>query len=196
MPLALFALFQPNVYGGMRHFLFLWPAVGILAGLGAAGLAAEASPENRITTAVALAVVLLLPVREMARLHPYELAYYNTLVGGVGGASQRYWTDYPMSSYKEAIAWVNERAAERPGETVRVVVAAGAPVTAWVADYAAANVEVVPLADLPPESRHAGVADYFLGTTRLDTDRTFPRAPIVHTIERAGAVFTVIRELP
>ncbi len=193
VPLALFALFTPNVYGGMRHFLFLWPAVGILAGFGAAGIRAEASPENRITTAVALAVTLLLPVREMVRLHPYQLAYYNALVGGTGGAADGYWTDYAMTSYKEAVEWINDEADGRP---TRVILAAGVPVMTWVADYADEGVELIPLATLPPDARQPGIADYFIGTTRLGTDRTFPRAPVVHTIGRDGAVFTVVRKLP
>ncbi len=193
VPLALFALFTPNVYGGMRHFLFLWPAVGILAGFAAAGIGAEASPENRITTSLALAVVLLLPVREMVRLHPYQIAYYNALVGGTSGAAEDYWTDYAMTSYKEAIEWVNEQADGRP---VRVILAAGVPVMTWAADYAAEGVELIPLAAVPREARVPGVADYFIGTTRLGTDGTFPRAPVVHTIGRDGAVFTVIRKLP
>jgi hypothetical protein len=196
VPLALFAIFTPNVYGGMRHFLFVWPAIAILAGHGAAAVWRAASPENRLTTAVALSVMTLLPVRETVRLHPYQIAYYNALVGGVGGASDKYWTDYPMSSYKEAIEWVNEQNTPASAEPLRVVLAAGEPVMLWARDYAAANVELIPLSNLPPELRREGVADYFIGTTRLGTDGSFPKAPIVHTIGRGGAVFTVIRKLP
>ena len=33
-PLTLFVVLRPNVYGGIRHFIFVFPAIAILAGLG------------------------------------------------------------------------------------------------------------------------------------------------------------------
>ena len=40
-----------------------------------------------------------------------------------------------------------------------------------------------------------GVADFFIGTTRLGTDRTFPAAPVVHTIGSPLAMASV-RTMP
>lgn len=192
-PLALFALLRPNVYGGMRHFVFVLPALGILAGCGAGALLQWArSRRARAVGWALLLLVLLAPVRDLVRLHPYQTTYYNFLVGGVSGASERYWTDYWLSSYREAIGWVNARAAETPGREVTAVLAAGPSVMLWAETYAAEGVELVMLRGLGRRDRLAP-ADYYVATTRNGLDQTFPAAPVVHTVGRAGAVFTVIK---
>ena len=92
-PLALFAVMRPNVYGGMRHFLFVLPALGILAGIGAARVLGAFGPGPRRLVWALLLGITLLPLKDLVRLHPYQMTYYNALVGGVGGASENYWTD-------------------------------------------------------------------------------------------------------
>ena len=54
------------------------------------------------------------------RLHPYQVAYYNAIVGGAGGASERYEGDYWLSSYTEAVRWIQREveAREVGGATV------------------------------------------------------------------------------
>ena len=39
--LALFAVFRPNVYDGVRHFLFILPALAVLAAFGASWLSSQ-----------------------------------------------------------------------------------------------------------------------------------------------------------
>ena len=197
LPIALFALVRPNVYGGMRHFLFVLPPLGVLAAYGAARVVrAVRSPGARSVAWAALFVVLCLPLRDVVRLHPYQMTYYNALVGGIEGASDDYWTDYSMTSYREAIGWVNAQAAATPGRDVVVVIAAPPPIMLWAAGYAAPNVELVPLRSLPTKRRALAPADFYIGSTRRGLDQRFPQAPIVHTIGRDGAVFTAIRGRP
>lgn len=43
----------------------------------------------------------------MARLHPYEYLYYNSLTGGLNGAYGKYETDYLGLGYKDAVLWFN-----------------------------------------------------------------------------------------
>jgi hypothetical protein len=66
---------------------------------------------RRLATA-ALCAVALIPLAGIARLHPYQVTYYNALVGEVEGASGRYDTDYWLSGYREAVRWIEE--APRP----------------------------------------------------------------------------------
>ena len=194
VPLLLFALARPNVYGGMRHFVFVLPALGVLAGSGAAGILRTVRGSGaRAAAWAALLVVVLAPVRDLVRLHPYQTTYYNFLAGGVAGAGDDYWTDYWLSSYREAIHWVNERAAETPERTVVTVVAAGPSVLMWAEEYAAGNVELVTLRSLGERRDALPPADFYIATTRNDLDGAFPGAPVVHTVGRAGAVFTVIK---
>jgi hypothetical protein len=52
----------------------------------------------------------------MVRLHPYQLVYFNSLVGGPSGAQNRFEMDYWGFSYKEAMQWL---LSNNPG-TIRV----------------------------------------------------------------------------
>jgi len=192
-PLALFAVMRPNVYGGMRHFLFVLPALGILAGCGAARILGAFEPGPRRFAWVVLLGITLLPLKDIVGLHPYQMTYYNALVGGVGGASKNYWTDYSLTSYAEAIEWVNARAAEHPERKLTVVIAAGPAILIWAEEYAADDVELVSLRTLGPDRHVLAPADYYIGTSRGGLTDTFPESPVVHTIGRAGAVFTVIK---
>ena len=192
-PLLLFVVMRPNIHGGMRHFLFILPALGLLAANGAAGLLTLLRrPRTRRFGWAVAAVVLLLPAKDLVRLHPYQVAYYNELVGGVGGASEDYWTDYYLSSYAEAIEWVNDRAAETPDRTVTAWIHARAHLMTWIEDYAGPNVELIPTGSL--ESWPASIsADYYIASARFGSGARYAGAPIVHTVGRDGAAFTVVR---
>ena len=152
---------------------------------------ARAALTVRVAWALAV-IVLLLPVKDLVRLHPYQVTYYNELVGGVGGASEDYWTDYYLSSYVEAIQWVNERAAATPDERIEVWIAAGPGAMPWIEDYGAPNVELIAttgLSSWPPTLP----VDYYIVNSRYGSGERYPDAPIVHSIGRDGAVFTVVR---
>lgn len=110
-------------YDGVRHFLELFPALAALAGLGAAGLITglvrRLAPQRTARVrpgllAPLLAALLLLgPVTTLLRAHPFELAYWNRLAGGLGGAQERGLAqagDYWGTSYRLGLAWLNQRA--------------------------------------------------------------------------------------
>jgi hypothetical protein len=191
-PIAYVVLMRPNVYNGMRHFLFLLPALALLAALGAVHLLDRFRPGRaRAVAAAALVVAFLLPVPSLVHLHPYQMTYFNGLVGGVGGAWERYDTDYWASSYREAALWVNENPQPGPDGRTVVLVTANAYSRMNVAYYLDAEVELHTIWDdgdpVPPRF------DYFIGMTRFRTDLTFPEIPEVHRVERDGATFTRIR---
>jgi hypothetical protein len=192
-PLALFVALRPNVYDGLRHFLFLLPALALFAALGAHGAISRARPGAPRAGAAALVLAALLwPLPDFVRLHPYQSTYFNGLVGGVAGAAGRYETDYWASSYKEAMEWIDARARES-GRNVRVLVAARDNSREPAAAYATERTELEftfrgELAGgLPP-----GI-DYYLATTRWRKDANFPLAPVVHRVGREGAVFAVVK---
>jgi hypothetical protein len=110
-------------FDGVRHFLELFPALAILAGDAAARLAAAvasrvAAPPRSTTArrAVAAAVLALLlapaAVSELL-VHPFELAYWNGLAGGLGGARAKELAqagDYWGTSYRAGLEWVSAHA--------------------------------------------------------------------------------------
>lgn len=194
LPLTLFFLVRPNVYDGIRHFLFILPAVAILAAYGARWLCERvAGPRWRGLAMAACAGLLLLPIKDLVALHPYQTTYFNALVGGVAGADGTYETEYWLTSYREAIAWVNAQAARRPGRVVTVAVAGDGYIAPWVDYYARPNVRAHIVAAPPaPPSLPDGI-DYYIATKRWGFDLGYAAAPVVYSIGRAGAVFTVIK---
>lgn len=194
LPLALVTLFRPNLYDGIRHLLFVLPALALLAGVGGAWLVERAPSVRWRTVALAVvAAVILAPFPAMLRLHPYQMTYFNAFVGGTEGADGRFETDYWASSYGEAIRWINGQATGEGG--IRVLVAGTEFVRPAAAYAAAPGVEILMRADLDREGEAAPGPDYYLATTRYGLDRAFPAAPVVHTVGRDGAKFSVVKRL-
>ena len=59
--------------------------------------------------------------------------------------------------------------------------------------YAAENVTTAHSGKPGGPSNLPADVDYYLATTRFGAADAFPDAPIVHTVGRGGAVFTVIK---
>jgi len=107
-------------YIGVRLFLPAFPFLAALAGGGFAWLQARAiqllrmdSPgRTRLSPMVAalLGMLLLYPgVKAVVDTHPYPLAFYNALVGGTAGATNRgFETIYWGQVYQQAPAFLNE----------------------------------------------------------------------------------------
>ena len=137
-------------------------------------------------------VLTLLPVGSLISLHPYQHTHFNWVVNGLGGAYGKYETDYWVTSYREAMEWIAQQAARQPQRSfwVQVAVTNGAGET--VAPFTPSNAKIQLEAhtndrQLPPPF------DYYIATTRYGMDRLYPDSPIVHTVGREGAVFTVVR---
>lgn len=104
IPILLAVFEKPVIYDSWRHFLFLAGPIAILSTLGFYSLI---KIKLFSYTAVFLFIVnIILTTGEMVNLHPYEYIYFNSLTGGLKGASQRYETDYWGASFKEATDWI------------------------------------------------------------------------------------------
>lgn len=195
VPIAAAAVVRPNVYDGLRHFLFVLPALALFAGLGALTIAtAPRRTTTRVLATLAVAVALLWPVPALVRLHPYQYTYFNELVGGLAGASGRYETDYWVASYREAMRWIQDPERARPAyRRLRVLVAANELSFTAAQAYAGPGVKLVRLTRSPTEDRLPDGFDYFIATYRHGMNAAFPGAPVVHEIGRDGAVFTTIK---
>lgn len=186
LPFVLFFIRKPHVYDGIRHFLFMLPAMAMFAAV----IAAEIARRWRVGALVA-AALLLLVVPSMIALHPYQSAYYNAFVGGVAGASEKFETDYWASSYREGMLWIADHACgERPP---RVLVAANSYGATCALPYAppGAVIRFVFTRDVPPSL--PAQYDYYLATTRYGFAANFPQTRVAHVVGRRGAVFSVIR---
>jgi hypothetical protein len=105
-PLACQVICHGPAFTGLRHFLFVIPALATLAGIGLDAAATALAARGRVLASAGLAVVttcFLWNAVTLVRLHPYEYLFYNKVVGGLEGASRRYDLDYWFSSMPEAI---------------------------------------------------------------------------------------------
>ncbi|MDR0543985.1 MAG: tetratricopeptide repeat protein [Odoribacteraceae bacterium] len=93
-----------NLYGGIRHMLFVMPVMAVLAACFWSRLMAGCRPARIVSWATVVAL-LLLPLRHAARNYPNEYVYFNELAGGLRGAYGDYETDYYYNSLKEAAEW-------------------------------------------------------------------------------------------
>jgi hypothetical protein len=185
VPVAYVVVQRPPAYDGMRHFLFVLPPIFVFCGMGLDWLLVHV---RRIWLGLTIVVLIIAPgTFGIVTLHPYEYAYYNSFVGGTGGAFRHYETDYWLTCYKEAV----ERLNLSTSAPVRLFVHREAPTAA---PYAASNVSVLDERG-QVSSIHSG--DLVLVNTRTNEDRqTFRNAPPLFTIGRAGATFCVVKGVP
>jgi 4-amino-4-deoxy-L-arabinose transferase-like glycosyltransferase len=120
-PIALAVATRPAMYNGIRHFVFVLPAFAVLGGMAGARLIERFAAMWRPAAAFGVASLiggLLLPVADMAKLHPYEYTHFNRIAGGVPAAADRYMLDYWGLSLKQAAQALRQKLAER-GEARR-----------------------------------------------------------------------------
>jgi len=132
LPVLRVALPRAYDYDGVRHFIEYSIPLGIFTGVGFVAFCRWLYEKFviRVPRKAALGMVAvsaaLLPLGwayRMYEIHPYEVVYFNFLVGGAKGA-QKIWptaTDYWGSSYRDGMKWLNEHAEQ--GAMVSVPVA-------------------------------------------------------------------------
>ncbi len=106
VPLGCQVIWHGPAFTGLRHFLFVIPALATLAGIGLDAALTALARRGREVASGGIALVaacLLVDAVTLVRLHPYEHLFYNAAVGGLEGASRRYDLDYWFSSMPEAL---------------------------------------------------------------------------------------------
>lgn len=195
LPLTLFMLLRPNAYDGLRHFLFLLPAMALFTAIGIQAICAVLpGGYPRWLWGAAVALLLTSPLLSIVRLHPYQIAYFNEAMGGTAGATGKYDTEYWMTSYREAMEWIRNQERERGEGPVRVLVAANENSRWCAAQYAGDRIAVVTTLTGNQPGTVPEKVDYYLGTTRSLMSQNFPDAKVVKRVERDGAVFAVVKQ--
>ena len=117
LPLIRASMPGMNIYDGIRHFLEVVPALAMLSALGAREVVwLIEGAARRMTRWVAHVVVVLLflpALFDLVHFAPYEIAYFNRLIGGLSGAQAvgvQDATDYWGTSYRRGFTWLNEHA--------------------------------------------------------------------------------------
>ena len=174
---------KPPMYDGFRHFLFSIPPVFAMGGMVFQFLLERI--KRRWLFGIVAALMLLPGVLGIARLYPYEYTYYNSFVGGTGGAYRSYETDYWLTCYKESLAWIRTNEA---GKTIHI------QREFPLAQYYGAGLNMKDLG-LEQES-DVLPGDILLFSTRADLDirSIYRNLPVIHTIGRDGADYCLIKE--
>lgn len=130
--LGRYLLPQAVNYDGVRHLLEIFPPMAAIAGIGLATAARRlvaartaapetdapktGAPKTSLRWRAVLVTVALLPGSwALLASHPFQLAYWNSLVGGLGGAQAKdlpQACDYWGLSYRLGLRWMNEEAPE------------------------------------------------------------------------------------
>jgi len=127
--LALVALFPPVyvaleravLFDGMRHLLFVVPALCVAAGLAVDFLWRK----GRVGSVLAIGLLAVTVANQavlLVRSHPYQYLVFNALVGGVPGAAGNFELDYWGLAFREAVEALVARAPAPAGRPWRVVI--------------------------------------------------------------------------
>jgi hypothetical protein len=191
IPFLYVILLRPPMYDGFRHFLFILPPVFVTCGLGldvVFGWLKNWMSRNQWRywlRAVTILALMLPGVFSAAQLHPYEYTYYNSFVGGTGGAFRTYETDYWLTCYKDAVEQI------QPESRVNLFVRREPYIAAY---YASDRITV---RDYRAQFSQIASSDLVLVNTRTNEDRkTFHDAPVVSEVGRGGATFCVVKQVP
>jgi hypothetical protein len=183
LPVAIAVATQSSLYDNFRQLFFLLPAVFIMVAVALDVLFAKL---DRVWLNLALILVLAAPgIYAGVRLHPYEYIYFNSFVGGVKGAFRHYELDYWATSYKEAAEYLNGAA---PANAKIGVVGTDL----IFKPYARPDLKVYYFNGVDAGEDF----DYVVINSRANNDLAIcPRAKVVKTIERDGAVLAVIKQV-
>lgn len=190
IPLAYVLLRRPSMYDGYRHFLFILPPNFIFAGFAFEKLF-ELFAQRRSVTAVHRAIlvmfILAFGIIPIIQLHPYQYTYYNNFAGGLKTVFRNYETEYWLTCYREAVLELNEVT----NQEINLFVRREPYIAAY---YANENINI---RDFRTEQNQMQTGDYYLVNTRSNEDLRFMRdVPALITVERQGATFCIIKQVP
>ena len=177
---------------GLRHFLFVVPPLAALAGIGVHTCLSGVEAKAHTLGFVALAGVMAALVWDAAilvRLHPYEYLFYNSLVGGLEGASRRYVTDYWVNIMPAAVKDLENYLDQtdthaNPRRPAHYTVAV-------CGERVSFEKEADRRLQYTPDWSHA---DFFIAPTHMNCDQAL-RGRIVNVIERLGVPIGVVKDL-
>jgi hypothetical protein len=112
VPVVLLIGLRSTLFNGLRHFIFVVPVLVLFGALALVRLGTWLSTPRVAGRAIAASGVLLAlggqgeALVSMARLHPYEYAYFSPLIGGFSGAVGRYELDYWGECDQRAAEWL------------------------------------------------------------------------------------------
>jgi hypothetical protein len=191
-PLACQVVWNGPAFTGLRHFLFVVPALGVLAGVGLDTALARLTMRSRLAAvggSFAIIACFLWNATTLIQLHPYEYLFYNPLVGGLQGASRRYVLDYWFDSMPEAIhkleQYVRLTDATGPSHRIYSVAVCGEPLSFE---------KTVTLPQLRYDFKPRwDQSQFFIAPTHMNCDRDLG-GKVVGVVKRLGVAIAYVKD--
>ncbi len=188
-----YAVFKgSSLYDGMRHFLFIYPILAVLAAWGWNELIVL--KKMKWIGSGILVILLALPSYWMVKNHPYQYTYFNEIFGGTANAYAKYETDYWMNSIKNMSDWLIENDPRvKNGEEVLIYTNCSVPALHYLR-HRFPNVRV---GYTRYNDRGEKDGDYFMFISRfvnkdLMNNNAWPPAEVIYTEKAGGAVLGAI----
>lgn len=193
-PLACQVICHGPAFTGMRHFLFVIPALAVLAGIGLDAAVTALAARGRMVASGGLTVMtacFLWNAVTLVRLHPYEYLFYNRAVGGLEGASRHYDLDYWFNSMPEALNLLE--AYLRRTEPGNSVLPARIYSVAVCGERLSFDKKVT-LPQLRWDFRHEwNESEFFIAPTQMNCDGDLD-GKVIGTVERLGVPIAYIKD--
>jgi hypothetical protein len=183
-PLFGLILLDSPLYHNFRQALFLVPVMFMLAAL---PLEMAFRKLTQSWARILLVVAIALPgVYSCVKLYPYEYVYYNSLVGGLAGARNRYELDYWRISLREMALELNEFAPA--GAKIIVTRSAG-----LFAKYARSDLVVDKIINSILDLNKG--YDYVVQVARWQPSDLYSNVKNVVSIEREGVILATAKDV-
>lgn len=190
-PVACQVVTEGPALDGCRHFLFVFPLIAVLAGVGLStsiGALARLHRNVLIVWIAVIATCFTWTAGKLYNLHPYEYLYYNQLVGGLEGASRRFVTDYWVNIMPEAVEELHDFLDRTEPETAQTSIYRVAVCGERMSyeEYARPNLQCIKMNDWR-------LADFYIAPTHMNCDRTLA-GKVIAKIERMGVTIGVVKD--
>ncbi|MCX6225943.1 MAG: hypothetical protein NTV01_14520 [Bacteroidia bacterium] len=121
-PLFWVVIRHSNLYGNIRHLLFIYPFLVVLSASGWCLFHQRLKkPLLRWGLVGLLILGLTGPLVHIIKNHPVEYVYFNQLSGGVAKAYARYETDYYFHSLGPGVKWMEKEILSKPGADTLII---------------------------------------------------------------------------
>jgi hypothetical protein len=180
VPLAVVVLLDAQIYAAFRQLMFVFPALFILTSIVFDKI--FSALRRAVWAPVIVGMAIAPGLVGIARLHPYEMIYYNELVGGIAGASGRFGLGDWGTTYREAIEFIDQVA---PEDTLVLV---GTREHHTMTPFARDDLQLAPLTT--ETRRHPPPGSYIVGGWG------FPQAEVLYRIEREGVQLQSVIKIP
>ncbi len=184
--LAFYFLMKPEIFNGLRHYLFVVPMVSFLSCFGLVDFFQTTRWKPALfIIGILLAANVMSVTTDMIRLFPYDYVYFNEFVGGVKGADGKFETDYWGASLREASEWLRGYLKTNPDRTYKIKMTC----SPW-------QQQIYFFPNMKGDAHFTEKeADYWLAVKGVVNNDIPAGGVVIHSVEREGVAFSYVAQM-